>query len=70
VFSDGVELARSPDVDLVIVSSTPDNACPLCDRGARGRKHVLCEKPMAIDAFEAAQMVDSIRTAPRQSRLD
>jgi len=24
VFSDGVELARSPDVDLVIVSSTPD----------------------------------------------
>ena len=25
VFSDGAELARSPDVDLVVVSSTPDS---------------------------------------------
>ncbi len=57
VFSDGIELARSPDVDLVIVSSTPDSHARYAIAALEAGKHVLCEKPMAIDAFEAAQMV-------------
>ena len=57
VFDDGVELARSPDVDLVIVSSTPDSHARYAIAALEAGKHVLCEKPMALDAFEAAQMV-------------
>ena len=57
VFSDGIELARSPDVDLVIVSSTPDSHARYAIAALEAGKHVLCEKPMAIDAFEASQMV-------------
>jgi predicted dehydrogenase len=57
VFTDGEELARSPDVDLVIVSSTPDAHARSAIAALEAGKHVLCEKPMAIDAFEAAQMV-------------
>ena len=57
VCSDGVELARSPDVDLVIVSSTPDSHARYAIAALEAGKHVLCEKPMALDALEAAQMV-------------
>jgi predicted dehydrogenase len=57
VFSDGAELARSPDVDLVIVSSTPDSHARYAIAALEAGKHVLCEKPMALDALEAAQMV-------------
>jgi predicted dehydrogenase len=57
VFADGVELARSPDVDLVIISSTPDSHARFAIAALESGKHVLCEKPMALDSFEAAQMV-------------
>ncbi|MFN2572091.1 MAG: Gfo/Idh/MocA family protein [Gemmatimonadales bacterium] len=57
VFSDGLELARSPEVDLVIISSTPDAHARYAIGALEAGKHVLCEKPMAIDAFEASQML-------------
>jgi len=64
VFSDGAELARSPDVDLVVVSSTPDSHARCAIAALEAGKHVLCEKPMAIDAFEAAQMVAASQQHP------
>jgi predicted dehydrogenase len=64
VFTDGTELARSPDVDLVIVSSTPDSHARYAIAALEAGKHVLCEKPMAIDAFEAAQMVAASEQHP------
>lgn len=57
VFTDGIELARSPHVDLVIVSSTPDSHARYAIAALEAGKHVLCEKPMAIDAFDASQML-------------
>jgi predicted dehydrogenase len=64
VFSDGTELARSADVDLVIVSSTPDSHARYATAALEAGKHVLCEKPMAIDAFEASQMVAASEQHP------
>lgn len=64
VFDDGAELARSPDVDLVIISSTPDSHARYAIAALEARKHVLCEKPMAIDAFDASQMVAAAAAHP------
>lgn len=64
VFDDGIALAQSPDVDLVIVSSTPDSHARYAIAALEAGKHVLCEKPMAIDAFEAAQMVTASAQHP------
>jgi len=64
VFDDGVELARSADVDLVVVSSTPDSHARYAIAALEAGKHVLCEKPMALDAYEAAQMVAAAETRP------
>jgi predicted dehydrogenase len=57
VFADGAEVARSPDVDVVVISSTPDSHARYAIAALEAGKHVLCEKPMALDSFEAAQMV-------------
>ncbi len=57
VFDDGVEVARSADVDLVIISSTPDSHARYAIAALEAGKHVLCEKPTALDAYEAAQML-------------
>lgn len=64
VFDDGMALARSPHVDLVIVSSTPDTHARYAIAALEAGKHVLCEKPMAVDAFEAAQMVTASEQHP------
>ena len=64
VFGDGVDLARSPDVELVVVSSTPDSHARYAIAALEAGKHVLCEKPMALDSFEAAQMVAASEQHP------
>ena len=64
VFDDGIELARSPHVDLVIVSSTPPGHVQYAIAALEAGKHVLCEKPMALDAAEAARMVEAAERRP------
>ena len=53
------ELVRSPEVDAVFVA-TP-NACHRPDvlAAIAGRKPVLCEKPLALNAAEAKEMVEA-----------
>jgi 1,5-anhydro-D-fructose reductase (1,5-anhydro-D-mannitol-forming) len=62
-FTSTAELSACPDVDAVFIA-TPD-ALHLADviEAARHRKHVLVEKPMAMNAAEARQMVEAARTA-------
>src|SRR5207302_9846134 len=57
-------LAQASDVDLVVVSTTPDSHARYAIAALEAGKHVLCEKPMAIDAFEAAQMVAASEQHP------
>src|SRR5256886_12140939 len=63
-YEDGEALAQASDVDLVVVSSTPDTHARYAIAALEAGKHVLCEKPMAIDAFEAAQMVTASEQHP------
>jgi len=62
-FTSTAELCASTDVDAVFIA-TPD-AMHLADvlEAVRHRKPVLVEKPMAMNATEARQMVDAARNA-------
>jgi len=69
-FASGEELAAASDVDLVIVSSTPDLHARQAITTLAAGKHVLCEKPMALDASEAGRMVAMAQRSPRLARVD
>jgi len=60
-FTDYRNLLALKDVDAVSVCTPPfAHASVTCDAAAAG-KHVLCEKPMAMNAEEAKRMVDACK---------
>ncbi len=69
-FGSGEALARSPEVDLVIVSSTPDAHARHTIAALEAGKHVLCEKPMALTAPEAERMLEVAKRSPGLARVD
>jgi predicted dehydrogenase len=54
---DARELARRDDVELVSVASPPYLHCEHVMAAVAAGKHVLCEKPFALDATEARRML-------------
>ena len=66
VFDDGVDLARSGAADLILVSSTPASHARYAIAALEAGRHVLCEKPLALDAAEAWQVVAAAEQRPAQ----
>jgi predicted dehydrogenase len=58
-FDSVAAMAASPEVDAVLV--TTPNSCHLADvlAAVQAGKHVLCEKPLAMNADECRQMVEA-----------
>ena len=48
------------DVDAVAVALPPDVQAPLAVRAAEARKHLLLEKPIALDVPSADRIVDAV----------
>jgi predicted dehydrogenase len=59
VCRDYAELIARSDIDLVYVALPPDLHCHWTIAALRAGKGVLCEKPFAMNAREAQQMVDA-----------
>ncbi|HVN93246.1 MAG TPA: Gfo/Idh/MocA family oxidoreductase [Terracidiphilus sp.] len=57
------ELAQRRDVDFLDVCTFPGYRLAAVKLGAENGKHVLVEKPMAVDLDAAAQMIDVARSA-------
>lgn len=65
VYSSYAELIADPDIDAVYVPLPNGlHGCWAIDALAAG-KHVLCEKPLAANAVEAAQMAEAAARADR-----
>jgi predicted dehydrogenase len=70
VADDWQELVAHKDVDLVSVVTPPSTHMEITLAALDQRKAVLCEKPMALNAPEAARMVDSARAAGVLALID
>ncbi|MEW6755797.1 MAG: Gfo/Idh/MocA family oxidoreductase [Candidatus Latescibacterota bacterium] len=57
------EVLTDPEVDLVIVATPTPSHPELTVRAAESGKHVLCEKPMALDLAGCQRMVDACASA-------
>lgn len=60
------EIAANPDIDIVYVVLPNSMHAEYSIRASRAGKHVICEKPMAMNAEEARQMIDAARQANRK----
>lgn len=56
-------IKNNPDIDAVYIITPNGLHKDQAIRVARAGKHVICEKPMAINAAEGRQMVDACRAA-------
>jgi predicted dehydrogenase len=70
VASDWQELVRHNDVDLVSVVTPPSTHMEITLAALEERKAVLCEKPMALNAGEAARMVEKAKSAGVLALID
>ncbi len=60
-FDSAEKLVSHPDVDAVFIVSANAFHCPETVAAARAGKHVLVEKPMALNAAECRTMIDICR---------
>jgi predicted dehydrogenase len=62
-FASAEALINDPDVEVVHVCVPNDLHVPLAALALDAGKHVICEKPMALDVASADALVDSVRAA-------
>lgn len=57
------ELTTSPEINLVIIGTPTPSHSDLVVEAARNGKHVMCEKPMALDLASCQRMIDACAEA-------
>lgn len=63
VYTDFREMVKDPELDVVSVCTPPFAHKDATIAALEAGKHVLCEKPMALDGDEAQEMVDAWYTS-------
>lgn len=56
-----LEVCQSPDVDAVIIATPNDTHKDIAVAAAKAGKHIMCEKPLGLNATEVAEMYHSAR---------
>ncbi len=57
------EVCRSDQVDAVVIATPNDTHCPIVIEAARNGKHILCEKPLGLNADQVRTMYLAARDA-------
>lgn len=59
VYKDAQEMVESPDIDAVILAVPNYQHNPMFLLAAKNGKHILCEKPMAMNVRQCEEMVEA-----------
>lgn len=63
VSTDAQALAADPDIDAVIIATPNFTHRPIAVAAARAGKHIMCEKPLGLNAGEVREMYEAARDA-------
>ncbi len=61
--TDWREVVESPLIEVVDITTPNDSHAEIAIAAARAGKHVLCEKPLALNVKQAAAMLEAVRQA-------
>src|SRR4051794_29753155 len=61
VTTDPEAVCADPGVDAVIIATPNFTHRPIAEAAARGGKHVMCEKPLGLNAGEVRAMYEACR---------
>lgn len=64
-FSDYQEMVKSPEVDVVHITTPNRFHCEMSLASLKAGKHVICEKPLAMNTRETAKIVKTVRASDR-----
>lgn len=62
-FTDYRDMLAMSDLDMIVIGAPNNVHCQITVDAAAAGKHVVCEKPLAMNLAEADQMIDACRTA-------
>jgi len=68
-FDSGEALIEADDVDVVHICTPNHLHAPLAEAALAAGKHVVCEKPLAMDVSQAQNLVDAAAAAGRQAAV-
>ena len=63
LFADWREMARNPDIDVIVVDSRNDLHAEMAIVCLKNGKHVYCEKPLALDINSLEQLENTWKTS-------
>jgi predicted dehydrogenase len=63
IHNDYRQALADPAVDAVVVATPSEQHCSIVVAAARAGKHILCEKPMAMNAHECDEMLTAVDQA-------
>lgn len=66
MYSDLQDLLRNEDVDFIDIATPPNTHFELAKRGLEAGSHVLVEKPLALSAPEAIDLIQIARSVRRK----
>lgn len=70
VTADWNDVINDPAVDCVLITTPNYVHAEMAIAAAKAGKHVMCEKPMAMDKAEGQAMVDAVKAAGVVSQVD
>jgi predicted dehydrogenase len=62
-----LKLVARDDIDLIDICASNNMHMPIAVAAAKAGKHVLCEKPVAMNATEARAMLDAAQAAAQKT---
>ncbi|MFO0947854.1 MAG: Gfo/Idh/MocA family oxidoreductase [Planctomycetota bacterium] len=62
-FGEVKQLLEMPEIDVVVLGCPNDLHCSITVQAASAGKHVICEKPLAMNLAEADQMIAACQSA-------
>jgi predicted dehydrogenase len=64
------DVVSDPDVDVVVVATPPGTHARIAREALEAGKHVFCEKPLALDDADAADLVETVERTGRVLVVD